>query len=208
MTTLNEHIATLKSIPGVTSVTVGIPDSVMQQQIGNGVETTMFTVTNGSETFNFIAANAFLQTSNIQPATSFITSWFGYLAKSPDTKTTTFYLRDQEDRVVQLKGSLKIADAVPANAQALADKMAAVAHVVQVKVRQIIDPALHEAANCTDALHFHAVIDVRTQQSTPAINIYVPKVIWDDPEQHSIEVQNLEAQINTRIENSKAAFGG
>lgn len=206
---LAEHVDVLRSIPDVMQVYVTEPDFSVYQQIGDIPSVAFNVESNAGMTFTLVMPNDYWRFNNIEPSTSFIPQWLKFLETDPQGRTsTTFNFRPSEDKVVQLKGSLKLED-VPENAQDLADKLSAVEHVVLVKIRKLIDPFQLSPyrTNCQDAFQYFCQIDIRTAQSVPAINLYVPKHAWDVPEKHDLYVQSLIEQIQIRIENSKKAFG-
>lgn len=58
-----------------------------------------------------------------------------------------------------------------------------------------------------DALQFYCLIDIKTAQHEPHINMYCPKSIWDLPEHHEAQKTRLVEQVKIREENSKRIFG-
>jgi hypothetical protein len=203
---LHDHIELLKSIEGVKLVYATEPDYSVYQQIGD-IPSIAFNVVDERElTFVLVVPNDFLLNNSIEPAKDFIPQWFDFLENDPQGRTsTTFNFRPHEGKVVQLKGSLKLED-IPENAQKLADLLMTVDHVIQVKIRKLIDPFQLERANCQNAFQYFCAIDLRTAQSVPAINLYVPEHMWNNPEKHHFCVDQLVEQVKIREENGKILF--
>jgi uncharacterized pyridoxamine 5'-phosphate oxidase family protein len=206
---LAEHLEVLKAIPDVFQVYITEPDYQVYQQIGDIPSVAFNVESNSGMTFTLVVPNEYWKHNTIERALEIIPQWLKFLETDPQGRTsTTFNFRPNEGRVVQLKGSLKIEE-MPPNAQLLADELAKVEHVVLVKVRRLIDPFQlgEDRANCQNAFQYYCQIDIRTGQSVPAINLYVPERYWDNPEEHFRYVDSLKEQIQIRMENSKNIFG-
>ena len=205
--TLEDHVKMFETIEGVERVYVTEPDDIVIQQIGD-IPSAAFNVESSSGvTFILVVPDEYWKVNSLDPALEFIPKWLKFLETDPQGRTsTTFNFRPSEGKVVQLKGSLKIVDLSP-EAQLLADRLAMVNHVVQVKVRKLIDPFQHERTNCTNPYQYFCQINIRTGQSVPAINLYVPERYWSNPEEHQSYVEMLKEQVEIRIQNSIKNFG-
>lgn len=207
MQTLYEVVEALKAVEGVTLVYCNEPDFDVRTQVGD--EPAMaFNIERGDKTITLVLPDSYWQYNPFTPeAAAHIIDWFNFMDEK-NISTQCFWYRVSENRFVRLKGTLKIADDdIPENAKKLAEIFASVPHVTGVKIRKIIDYKFIEEIMCTEALQFYCLIDIKTAQHEPHINMYCPKSIWDSPEKHEPQFDRLLEQVKIREENSKKIFG-
>lgn len=209
--TMHEQIEALRGVHGVTLVYCNAPDFDAVSQIGDE-PCVAFNLERNDRTITLIMPDTYWQNNPFtSDAAKHISDWLDFM-DDKDIKTQTFFYRVSENRFVRLKGTFKILDEdLPENAKKLADIYASVDHVVGVKVRKIVDYKMTEETYCTESLQFYCIIDIKTGQSGPAgephINMYCPKNIWDNPEEHTHQAERLAEQVKIREVNSKRLFG-
>lgn len=205
--TLHDQVEALKQIENVTLVYCNEPDFDVRTQVGND-PAIAFNIERGDKHITLVVPDTYWRTVPFTPeAAAHISGWFNFM-DAQDIKTQTFSYRVSEDCFIRLKGTLKINDAdLPDNAKKLAEVYASVDHVIGVKVRKIFDYQLSSDLNCTDALQFYCMIDIRSLQSEPHINMYCPKNIWDNPEEFENQKARLLEQVEDRLEKYKTLFG-
>lgn len=206
--TLHDQVEALKQISGVTLVYCNEPDLDVRTQVGDE-PAIAFNIERSDKLVTLVIPDAYWSTNPFTPeAAQHITDWFDFMDAN-DVKDQTFWYRVSENRFVRLKGTLKVLDEeLPENAKKLAEVYASVDHVTGVKVRKIVDYRfVGEQMHCMDALQFYCLIDIKTAQHEPHINMYCPKNIWDNLEEHGDQKTRLAEQVKIREENSKRIFG-
>lgn len=206
MQTMYDAVESLKTVKGVTLVYCNEPDLDVIAQVGDE-PSIAFNIERGDKTITLVIPNTYWSVEPFTPeAAQHITDWFDFM-DDKDIKTQSFFYRVSENRFVRLKGTLKIEDKdLPENAKALAEVYGVVDHVIGVKVRKIMNYELVADVG-EEPLQFYCMIDIKTGQSEPHINMYCPKNIWDSPEKHEEQKQRLIEQVKIREENSKKIFG-
>jgi len=205
--TLHDQVEALKQIENVTLVYCNEPDFDVRTQVGDE-PALAFNIERGDRLITLVMPDSYWKTNPFTPeAAAHVAGWFDFMDEK-DIKTQTFWYRVSEDCFIRLKGTLKLNDEdLPENAKKLAEAYASVDHVTGVKVRKIFDYILTSELHCTEALQFYCMIDIKSRQSEYHINMYCPKIIWDNPEEIENQKARLLEQVEDRLEQEKRLFG-